>query len=129
MVTIQGLEQFEKKLKTLDLSVQRKGLTKAVKAGAELIRQQSSDNVRSQGLVLTGRLEDRQIVSIAAADSNAYYVLARIGPARDAFYGGFGEWGTIFQAETPFLQPAVEEELEAAVIEAGKVLKEIVESA
>lgn len=129
MPAIEGLPEFLGKLNKLDLAVQRKGLQAAVKQGAELIRAAASRNVVSQGLVLTGRLSEREIISIEQAVSNAYVVVARIGPARNAFYGLFGEYGTIYETEKPFLIPAFEEQKAAALTAASAVLKSTVESA
>lgn len=126
--TIVGLQAFEKKLNVLSLAVQRKALTNAVKGGGMLIRDAASRNVRSEGLVLTGNLAEREIVTIVVSQSNAYSVLARIGPAQDAFYGRFPEFGTIFEPEQPFLEPAFREQVGPALNLASKVLKETVES-
>jgi HK97 gp10 family phage protein len=125
---IQGLAAFEKKLQALSLAVQRKALTKAVKEGGTLIRDAASRNVRSEGLVLTGTLAEREIVTIVVSQSNAYSVLARIGPAKDAFYGRFPEFGTIFEPEQPFLQPAFDEQVGPALNLTSKILKATVES-
>lgn len=127
--TIQGLAQFEKKLDTLTLAVQRKALTKVVREGGMLIRDAASRNIRSEGLVLTGTLAEREIVTIVQSQSNAYSVLARIGPAQDAFYGRFPEFGTIFEPEQPFLQPAFDEQVGPALNLASRIFKETVESA
>lgn len=128
MATIQGLEQFEARVFALDLAVQRKVLTKSVKSGAELIRAAASRNVILQGLVLTGTLAEREVISVATSQSNAFYVLARIGPSRDAFYGRFPEFGTIYESEKPFLEPAFEETKDAALAECSRIFKEVVES-
>jgi HK97 gp10 family phage protein len=127
--TIQGLEQFEKKLQALSLAVQRKALTKVVREGGMLIRDAASRNIRSEGLVLTGTLAEREIVTIVTSQSNAYSVLSRIGPAQDAFYGRFPEFGTIFEPEQPFLGPAFDEQVGPALNLASRIFKETVESA
>lgn len=125
---IQGLEQFQADLYKLSLSVQRKALTQAVKDGAELIRAAAAANVLSLGLVLTGNLKQREIVTIVQSQSNAYSVLARIGPAQDAFYGRFPEFGTIFEPEMPFLIPAFEAQKDRALNLASAILKKTVEA-
>jgi len=128
MATIQGLEAFERKLSALTLAVQRKTLTKAVKEGGMLIRDAASRNVITEGLVLTGTLAEREIVTIVQSQSNAFSVLARIGPAQDAFYGRFPEFGTIFEPEQPFLEPAFREQIGPALNLASSIFKQTVES-
>lgn len=128
MAVIEGLDQLDRKLNSLSLAVQRKALMKAVKEGGALIRDAASANVRSLGLVLTGTLASREIVSIVVSQSNAYSVLGRIGPAQDAFYGRFPEFGTIFEPEQPFLTPAFEQQAAPALNLASKIFKETVES-
>lgn len=125
---IQGLEQFQADLYALSLSVQRKALQDAVKGGAGLIRAAAAANVLSLGLVLTGNLKEREIVTIVQSQSNAFSVIARIGPAQDAFYGRFPEFGTIFEPEMPFLSPAFEAQKGPALNLASVILKKAVES-
>ncbi len=121
--TIRGLEEFESKLSSLALDIQRKYLMDATKAGAEPIRQEASQEAPR----LTGHLSDREIVVGVPSQSNAYEATVRIGPAMDAFYGVFDEKGTAHMVAQPFLEPAAENKYEEAVQRVADVLRGRVE--
>lgn len=100
---IEGLPELEAKLNKLALSVQGRLLLRAVKSGAEPIRAEAG---REAPRGATLRLSRSQIISIAQSESNAFYVAARIGPSRKAFYGLFQEEGTAFHPPQAFLGPS-----------------------
>lgn len=93
-------------------------LTKATKAGAELIRERASALAPRD----TGQLAESEIVRVVGADSNAAEVVAKIGPDRASFYGRFQEFGTAFMVAQPFLIPAFNESSEAAVRLSGEIV-------
>ncbi len=125
MAVIQGLEQFEAKMKTLPLIVQRKVLVAAVKDAGEIIRQGAQDDAP----VLTGHLSAGEVISVVASQSNAYYVLIRIGPSRKVFYGIFPEHGTAYMEAEPWLEPSFENRTKAlALARVSKAFKEAIES-
>lgn len=121
--TIRGLEQFEAKLSSLGLDIQRKYLMDAVKAGAEVIRQEASEEAPR----LTGRLSNREIIVKVPSQSSAYEANVRIGPAMDAFYGVFEEKGTAHVEAQPFLEPSVDKKYDEAVQRVADVLRKRVE--
>lgn len=104
MPVIQGIEQFEAKLNKLSLAVNRKVLTIGGKDAVEVVRKGAMDAAP----VLTGALaaDPNEVISVVQSQSNAYYVLFRIGPSRKVFYGGFDEWGTAHQEAEPWLGPS-----------------------
>ena len=124
MAVIQGIEQLEAKLKKLPLALQRKVLTDAVKQGGEIIRQGAANAAP----VLTGQLAANEIISVVASESNAYYVLIRIGPRRKNFYGIFEEFGTSHQQAEPWLGPSYEITKELAQQKVVAAFKETVEN-
>jgi HK97 gp10 family phage protein len=124
MAVIQGIEQLEAKLNKLPLALQRKVLTDAAKEGAEIIRQGAA----SAAPVLTGQLAANEIISTVASESNAYYVLLRIGPRRKNFYGIFEEFGTSHQQAEPWLGPSFETTKALAQQKVATAFKETVEN-
>lgn len=125
MAVIQGLDELDRKLKRLSLEVQRKGLMKATKEGGEIIRAEMERTAPR----LTGHLAENEIVSAVNSQSNAFVAIVRIGPARDAFYGQFPEFGTAFMIAEPFVMPSFQSKQKEALAAAGVVLKVIVEGA
>jgi HK97 gp10 family phage protein len=121
--TIIGLEAFLEKLRALERSVQRQALTKAVRAGAEEIRQQAAGLAPRE----TGNLASAQTIQII--ESRAEEVIARIGPGRKGFYGLFQELGTRRAAAQPFLKPAFDQRQRQALEIASWHLKESIEKA
>lgn len=111
MALIQGLDQLERKLREIELSVQRKALRDGVKEGAVLIAEEAS----RRAPVLTGELQENIIVSMRDSESDAKTVAARIGPSKRVFYGVFDEFGTAHMTSQPFLIPAFEAKKEEAL--------------
>ncbi len=123
MAVIQGIEELEARLSRMSLEVQRKVLLAATKEGGEIIRKGGEDAAP----VLSGVLRDNETVSTVTSESNAYYVLLRIGPNRRAFYGGFDEFGTAFMEAEPWLGPSFQRTKGIAEAHVAKVFKEAVE--
>lgn len=122
MPTLEGLEQFEAKLNAMSLTVQQKVLKVATKLGAELIRAEMERTAPR----LTGALSANEIISFVASQSNAYYVLFRIGPARSTFYGFFDEFGTAHQTAEPFVHPSFETMKDPALTLVTEAFKEAI---
>lgn len=96
---------LERKFNQQGHVLRRKILTKAVKAGADVIREKAEQLAPRD----TGQLAASELVKVIGADSNAAEVVARIGPTRSTFYGIFQEFGTAFHPAQPFLQPALDQ--------------------
>ena len=122
---IQGLDQLERKLRELELSVQRKALRDGVRLGAELIAEEAS----RLAPVDTGELQERIVVSMRDSESDAKTVVARIGPARRVFYGIFDEYGTAHMTAQPFLGPAFEAKKEEALRVTSEAFTEAINEA
>jgi HK97 gp10 family phage protein len=119
--TIEGLEDFEAKLKALEFAVQKESLIAAVKAGAEIIRAEAEARAPRR----TGTLAEEEMITVV--ESTAFEVVAKIGPSKEAFYGLFQELGTAHMTAHPFLLPAAEDKKQEALDAAGKVLKDKIE--
>lgn len=122
---IRGLDELEAKLKKLSRVGQRKVLQKALKIGAEPIRQEAEDTAPRD----TGRLAENEIVSLSQAESAPDQAVVKIGPSMQAFYGLFDELGTVFMVAQPFLEPALQRKKDEAIDQASAVLKDEVDKA
>lgn len=129
---VTGIPEFERRLESLDLFVQRQALTKAVKIGAAAIRDEAEKRAprldESTKEREAGFLASHIIVKISGTESSAREVSARIGPAKDAFYGKFGELGNAFQVPQPWLLPAFERKIAEALQRATEMMKETIEA-
>lgn len=115
---------IERKFNQHGHAVRRQLLTKATKAGAELIQAKASALAPRD----TGQLAESQLVRIDSSSSNAAEVVAKIGPDRASFYGLFQEFGTAFHTAQPFLQPALDQTQDEAIRVSGEILGEGLES-
>lgn len=123
MAVLHGMDKLDAKLKKMTFTVRQKMLTKAAKAGAELIRADAASRAPRD----SGKLSENMVITVAR-ESTADTVLLKIGPSRDAFYGRFQEWGTINASQQPFLDPAFEARKEEALRLVAEQFKEAVES-
>jgi HK97 gp10 family phage protein len=124
--TIRGIEQLEAKLHKLSLVGQRKVLQKALKKGAEVIRQEAELRApRGE----TGTLAREQIISVSQGDSAADQATVKIGASMKGFYGLFQELGTIHHVAQPFLEPALESKKDEAIHNASDILKDEIDKA
>lgn len=96
---------LERKFNQQGFVVRRQILAKAVKAGAEVIRDKAEQLAPRD----TGQLAETENIRVIGAESTAAEVVARIGPAKSSFYGLFQEKGTAFHPAQPFLNPALEQ--------------------
>lgn len=136
--TIEGLDDLSKQLLDVGPKLARKAIRLAAKRAAEVIRAAIQANVESEGLVLTGFL-DQHIVYNVKVNSDGSGVFVAIGPQAKAGYfrggvrsGGsitfakqsahmadmamrFAEFGTAHQPATPVMRPAFDDNKEEAL--------------
>lgn len=105
-----GMAEFERKLRQLDLSLQRRALIEAATAGAKLVRDVASDLAPRD----TGELAEEMTTRVSGSQSDVHEASVDVGPSKNAFYGMFQEFGTVKQAAQPFLEPAFEQTKEQA---------------
>lgn len=89
---LQNLDRYEKR-------IVNKHLREGYEAGGEIVRSEAE----GRAPVLTGLLEGSMLLEWVP---RRRYV--RVGPARDAYYGEFQEFGTSRHAAQPFLRPALD---------------------
>jgi len=112
---IKGLKELLEKFDRHPAVMQREGLVKGMKVGAELVRSTAAHKAPR----LTGKLADSMTVKVE--QGGVAEVRALIGPGKDAFYGRYVEFGTKYQPARPFLRPALDEkqgEATQAIIDA-----------
>lgn len=105
---IQGMAAFEAKLKALELTLQRKVLIDAAKAGAAIVR----DDAIQRAPRDTGALAEGIAIRVSGKDSDIHEATVDVGPSKDEFYSLFVEYGTAHMPAQPFLGPALEENKE-----------------
>ena len=119
---LKGGKQLEKRLLALERNAQRTILSRAVAAGAVIIRDEARKlaprDPASKVHAADAILSRRKKVSRTRA-------LFEIGYSKKkAWYLRFAELGTKFHAAQPHLRPAMDTKKEAAVREVGRVLKD-----
>lgn len=125
---IQGLNGLVEKLNALPLALgtQKNIIARALRAGAEPIENRASELApiyegpikvqkrRGKSFTLVpGKLKKTMMTVVA--DQTATGAVARIGPARGAFYGVFEEFGAYGKPGDSFLRRAYDEKLDEAV--------------
>ncbi len=110
------LDKFVDRLHELSYTARTTVLTKAVRDGGRLI-QEEIEHLAPRG---TGKL--RENIGLSIIRPTATQAVARIGPAKSAFYGKFPEIGTKFQDPHTYINPAFERKLDEAFAVALYVL-------
>ncbi len=114
--TIIGFKELEAKLRELELSMQRKVLVAAAKAGGKIVL----DDARSRAPRLTGALAEGITMKVGGRETDSNEATVEIRPSRKTFWALFNEKGTRKMAAQPFMKPALEnnrERIAAAVKE------------
>jgi HK97 gp10 family phage protein len=110
-VDLDGVEDLEKALKTLNNDTQGVYLRKAAAAGAEITRSVASqlaprsvDGSHGRAPGFLAENIDAEVKFTRTQDKAEVHV----GMKKDAWYGRFAETGTQFAAAQPFLRPALD---------------------
>lgn len=111
---IEGINDLLAKLDDLELTVAKRLIARAARAGGAVIR----DEAERRAPRRSGKLASEQVVVVS--EQTGSHAIARIGPSKEAFYGLFQEVGTAFAPAQPFLQPA----FDAALTEAQEAIAE-----
>ena len=123
-VKITGLEDALETLRTLPENLAKKGLKKALIAGAEPIRLSMAQKVKKGWHVWAsksmGRSRDYGFVSDhittkVQIHSDNMSGVARVGPVKKGFWAMFLEFGTSKMRAFPFVRPAFDENKEKSV--------------
>lgn len=97
-----GLAEFNARLDEMTYLARQVVLVKAVREGGKLI-QEEIEHRAPHG---TGRLAAN--IGLTVRQATGTQAVARIGPARSAFYGKFPEIGTKFRNPFTYIRPAFE---------------------
>lgn len=119
--TIQGLQDLLKKMDDLPLVLKKTLIVRALRKGAEPIRAEAERRAPWD----TGGLAESMMITVS--DQTAEGAIAKIGPSRKEFHGGFNEFGTAHMAAQPFLRPAFDEMQAEALRILGEDLAEGIE--
>lgn len=108
-----------------EAATEPENVKKALRAGAEVIKEHGEANVRAQGLVDEGTLADEWEIRDFSKRKGRPYL--RVGPSQSAFYGLFHEIGAGDQTAKPFLRPAFDENIDEIVETIRSELEEATE--
>lgn len=85
------------------------------------------DSARGKAPVETGNLKksiDKEVEN--SKDNNCFF---RVGIGKEAWYGRFAEYGTMYKPARPFLRPAVDENKDDVVKKIREALNDAIEKA
>jgi HK97 gp10 family phage protein len=97
-----GLKEFNDRLDEMTYLARQQVLVKAVREGGKLIQ----DEIEHRAKHRTGKLAAN--IGLTVRQATGTQAVARIGPAKFAFYGKFPETGTKFQNPFTYIRPAFE---------------------
>jgi len=117
-VKLKGFDELEKAMKKLPGRIARKELANATRAGGSVIRKEA--RIRLKPHRSTGRLSRGIIMRTAKRAST--WVLVKLSPNKDVYWGRFLEFGTKHQGAKPWLTPALDSKKDEAVKAIGKRL-------
>jgi HK97 gp10 family phage protein len=103
-----GLKEFNDRLDEMTYLARQTVLTKAVREGGKLIQ----DEIEHRAKHRTGKLAAN--IGLTVKQATGTQAVARIGPAKVAFYGKFPETGTKFQNPFTYMRPAFEAKFQEA---------------
>jgi HK97 gp10 family phage protein len=115
---IVGLKEFNDRLDEMTYLARQQALTKAVREGGKLIQ----DEIEHRAKHRTGKLAAN--IGLTVRQATGTQAVARIGPAKSAFYGKFPEIGTKFQNPLAYIRPAFEAKFDEAFAVALYVLEQ-----
>jgi len=102
------LDKFVDRLREMSYTARTTVLTKAVREGGKLIQEEV------EHLAPRARGKLRANIGLSVVQPTATQAVARIGPARSAFYGKFPDIGTKWQDPHPYVRRAFDARLDEA---------------
>lgn len=121
-VQIRGASDLERALRLLPQRVQGPVLRRSVMAGAPPVKQA----MRTTAPFLTGTLAG-SIIARSKRGTARTEAVVQVGPARPAFWGIFHEFGTRNMPGRPWMRPAFEASVGAALGRIGAALGKNIE--
>lgn len=100
-LTVHGLKELQRDLRTLPRKIQGRVVRNATRAGAVVARRKAKETAP----VGTGQLK-KDVVLRSRRTNNRHEVRVSVGVKQTSFYGMFQEFGTRFMAARPWLRPA-----------------------
>lgn len=102
------LDKFVDRLRGMAYTARTTVLTKAVREGGKLIQEEM------ERLAPRDKGKLRANIGLSVVQPTATQAIARIGPAKKAFYGKFPDLGTKFQDPYPYVRRAFDARLDEA---------------
>lgn len=119
-VNIKGFEELEQQFEKLKLVAQRAALIKAVRAGADPLRQEIANSAPKD----EGGLANDIVTQLMTSQNSVDSVAIRVGPSKKHFYGSFTDRGTKFIHGTHWMMDAFHRQLERIKALMGEVLRD-----
>lgn len=108
-VHIEGLSALEETLTTLTKKAAKKILRQAGRRAGTIWKDAIEEQIQRQGLMATDYMVDHIQINTKSKSGNDGSITVSVGPAEDAFYGRFAEFGTKNEPAQPFMRPAFDE--------------------
>jgi HK97 gp10 family phage protein len=106
---IVGLDKLEETLTTLTKKAAKKILRQAGRRAGTIWKEAIEQHIESEGLLKTDYMVDHIQINTKSKSGNDGSITVSVGPAEDAFYGRFAEFGTSKEPARPFMRPAFDE--------------------
>lgn len=115
---VEGIEELMARLNSLGEAVATRTENKALREGAEVLREGISKRAPRD----TGNLAENIVMSGVKQAEIGKYI--EVGPDKKHFYGLFHEFGTVKMPAYPFMGPALEEDGKEVMNTMAGVLRE-----
>jgi HK97 gp10 family phage protein len=112
---IDGLDRLEQVLEQLAPREAKLALRRAAKAGMKIVQEAIEEHAPRDTGHLAESINIGSEVGGGDGDDATGSIAVKVGPAGDAYYALFQEFGTRFQQAQPFMTPAYEENKDAVI--------------
>ena len=120
-IDLTGMDELLKELYAIGEKVATRAENKALREGAEMLRQEISNRAPRK----TGKLAANIVKTGVKIKNGVRYI--EVGPGKNVFYGLYHELGTTKMPARPFIGPALEEKRSEVFSTMADVLRKEIE--
>ncbi len=102
-IELEGMDELIKQINAIGERVATRAENKALREGAEILRQEISRRAPRK----TGKLAENIVKSGVKTKDGVKHI--EVGPSKEVFYGLYQEFGTTKMTARPFIAPALSE--------------------
>jgi HK97 gp10 family phage protein len=113
-VSVRGLRELDEALRLLPDDLQAVAIRPGVRQAGKVLAAGMEARAPRSPVPEPPTLAEEIVVSTSVSTRRDIAV-AHVGPSREAFYGGFQEFGTRFQDAQPFMRPTLEADGQLAI--------------